>query len=410
MSTYLLFGVRTCMPLLLLPILSHRVGRDEFGVVLAVQSLGLLGSVLTEYGFHYAAARELGLANDGHDIARIVSRTFFSQLLLAALTLIIVGLSALLTPVLSASPVAIVSAILIAVATGLAPVWYFRGVGKASWAIAIEAFGQFVALGLMFCLVRAPRDAPLAMSFMAIGPCCSFVLGYAITLRRGVAILRVRMSDVLSELRAVFSLFLVRAGSSFYTVAAIWITALLSSTNQVAYYGVASKLGGLLVALYQPVSHVMVPRAARLAQEAPGLLRREAVRWGSCMVVFGLIVVAIIHAVIAPVISLALGDDMRPAIAVAEVLSWVCVTAALKEAASCFYLIPYRQDRLMSASVIAAGLLNLGLAYVLVPAKGAMGMAWSRLICELFIVVVFLAFAIFGAMDWRRTSPRPVVD
>jgi PST family polysaccharide transporter len=395
-ATYVAFALRTLVPLVVLPFLSHRLGTAGFGAVLAGQSLAQFGTILLEWGFNLSGLRDVSAADTDEERAAVVSRVVGARLLLVPPVVAIVCSLAWATPVLGDEPSRILAACALSLAIGLTPLWYFQGRGRAAFAAALELAGALVSLGAILLLVRDPDDVATALLCISAGPACAYAYGTRRLLAE-VPWFRLSPREAARALRAGFPIFVAHASGTVQAVASTWLIALLSTAQAAAYYGVAYRLLNVAVAgAFEPLAQVATPRAVRLAAEAPDRVRAFAARLGAVHLAVALAGVAGVHAFGGFVIGLAFAPELAPAIRATELLSWILLPVALARASGFYVLLPLRRDGAITLAVGSGGVAVLLLAVLLAPAHGAEGMVWARLAGETVAAVLATAAAARG--------------
>jgi PST family polysaccharide transporter len=99
-----------------------------------------------------------------------------------------------------------------------------------------------------------------------------------------------------------------------------------------------------------------------------------------------------------------LGPGYEAAIPVVRALAPLPLIAALGTVLGLYWAIPFGHERSFLAVVTIAGVLNLGLAALLVPLHGAMGMAGAVIFSEAFVT---LALAMLYVRHREETVPIP---
>jgi len=108
--------------------------------------------------------------------------------------------------------------------------------------------------------------------------------------------------------------------------------------------------------------------------------------------------------VFAPVVAqLLLGAAFGPAIPALRVLSLLPPLIALSNVLGIQWMLPLGLDRPFNGIILAAGVLNLGLAYLLAPRFGHVGMAWAVVGAEAFVTGTM-----YGYLRLRRLHPLHV--
>jgi len=380
--TYFFYFARIAMSLAILPILSHGLGAEGFGIALVVQSLGLFGSLIVQFGFHSSAARAISLADATQERDAVIARVLGAQLLLALGTAVLIGAAAWATPIFGHSPWAVASAIAFALGTGLIPAWYFRGTERAATGIALEVAGQVVALTILVAAVRTPDDVGLALMAMAVAPVISALAGLAWMLAERGKLAPMRPGPVFLTIHQGLPLFLVRASSSGFTFGSVWLVGLMASAEDAAYFGVAAKLVQAFTTLSQPITFSLMPHIAKAAAASLGEAMAAALKWSGALLALAVLAAMFITVFAEPLIALVFAPDMAPAAAMTKVFAWVCVLAALREGQGELFLVPLHHDRSVAASVMLGGAAGLVAALWLVPHFGGNGMVMARLIGE----------------------------
>lgn len=389
--TYGFFLLRTLIPLALLPALSHALGAEGFGIALSMQSLGLIGSLVVQYGFHVSASREIGLATEQEQIKRISSKVFGAQAVTCLVAAVLVAIGGAFTGIFEGSIWPIASAVLFTLGTGLSPAWYFRGTGRAATGIGLEVIGQVVSLLVIVIFVRGAEQLELSLLAVALGPVLSTIIGLVWMGRELGGLEMPSRSAVREALQVGFPLFLVRASSSGFTFGSVWIVGLLATAQDAAYFGVAAKLIGAITVMSQPITFTLLPNIARAAKQSRMSAFRVALKWGGALLFVAVCGVAGVYILGDFVIGLLFADDMAPSANLTKLLSWVCILVAIKETMGDLVLIPLHRDRIVAGAVIFGGASGLALALLLVPSWGSTGMVLARMVAESLVICVLLA-------------------
>jgi len=386
--TYAIFSFRTVIPMAVLPFLSHLVGAEGTGVILACQALGLVGGVIVQFGFHQSAARELSISGNPDETSVIVSRVLVAQLITCVGATVLTGYAALQTPAIMGVPAGIVGVVLITIGTGLSPAWYFRGTGRPATGVMIEVAGQLVALALILTFVRSPDDTSEALLFTGFGPLAFSFLAIVWTIYEVKPSRLPPLKGVTSRLVASFPLFLVRLSSTGFTMSAAWIASLLTSPRETAYFGVAAKIASALTTFSQPVLFSLLPVIARAATVSRGSALRISARWGGALVLLGILAVIGVYIFADIFVGLLFAADMAPAADITKALAWICIVAALRDTLGDLILVPLQRDKTVAVCVVLGSGLGVGTAFLLAPEHGAYGMVWARLFGEAAVVTL----------------------
>lgn len=383
-----MFGLRVILPITALPLLSHTIGADGLGSVIAGQSLGLVGGLIVQFGFHQSATRDIGAERDPSGIGSIVYQVIWAQMITCIVAAALVIFAALNTAAISSVAFGPISIALITMGTGLSPAWYYRGTGRPQIGVLFELVGQLVTISIVIALVKSPDETPLALAAFWIGPILLTAAGLGHLLYEVGKPFRPTLRAIYLRLRASFPLFLVRVSSTGFTMGAAWLASLLTGPRETAYFGVAAKIAGALTTFSQPVLFALLPAISREATTSRAGALKMATKWGGGLLVLGLSAAIGVQIFADLFIDLLFSADMAPAAGVTRALAWICVVAALRDTLGDLVLVPLHRDRTVAACVIAGSGAGLAMAFWLAPLHGAYGMVWARISGEIVIAAL----------------------
>lgn len=382
LQSYILYAIRIFLPIILLPILSQRLGISNFGQILALQSLGLIGSLIVQFGFGITAARDIAQAQDQTALTAVIEHVLSAQILTSLLAVGFILLSSQFASLDTANLTTVSGTALIAIGAGISPAWYFRGTNRSQTGIALDLAGQILStLGIWLFIHRA-EDIALTAVILGLGPTLTSMFGIAVMVKERGPLKLKGLSDALQQLRQSLSLFTIRATSSGLTLGSAWFASLLMKPEEVAYFGVASKIVSALTSMPQPILYAILPRAARYVANDKKAFFILIRKWGCVLAAFGA-TASLASLLLAPwLISILFGKELMPAMNVLYVLSWLCLTSAVRDVLSDIILLPLRADRMVAITSIASFLFILALSIPLALDHAAVGMASARLFGE----------------------------
>jgi len=89
-----------------------------------------------------------------------------------------------------------------------------------------------------------------------------------------------------------------------------------------------------------------------------------------------------------------------PTVPVLRVLALLLPLIAASNVLGIQWMLPLGLDHVFNRIILAAGVLNLSLAYWLAPRFAEMGMAWAVVIAEAFVTFIMYAY-----LRWRNLDP-----
>jgi len=385
-----LYGVQAAnylFPLLTLPFLARVLGPEGWGLLAIAQSFAQYLSLLIEYGFTLSATRAVAQhRTDRGRLAELLFGVTGARLVLAFGAVLLTLAVAPWIPGLNQAPLLLWSGVFWAIATGFSPLWYFQGQERLRWVAGLEILTKAVALLLIFALVRTPQDAWKVLALQGLAS--ALASGVALYLAyREVGFGRPGVHQIGEALRSGWGMFFFRGAVSLYTVGNVFILGLFVPPQLVAFYAGAERLTKAFLSLLEPLSRTFFPRLSYLVRRSP----RDAARLsGRITLAMGLggVVGALLVAWLAPwLVALLLGEGYEGAVPVMRILVLLLPMIALSNALGIQWMLALGMDVPFNRVILWAGLLNLGLALLLVPRFAHFGMAYAVVLVEVFVTV-----------------------
>lgn len=403
LSLYGVYAVNYIAPLITVPYLARVLGPASWGVLAMAQGLGGYLLIVVEYGFSLSATREVARwRTDRERLARLLSGVLGAQLLLAAVLLPTPILARLAVPALRDQPGLAWAAYAFAVLQGANLVWFFQGLERLRLVATLDVVAKLIVVVGIFAFVRSPGDAVVVLRLQAAASLATLTAGWSLALREVVP----RTPSVrgsVEALRLGWSMFLFRGAVSLYTVGNAFILGFFAAPAVVGYYAAAERISKAALGLLGPVSQTLYPRLSHLVQDSWGDAVR-LVRASLRVMAGGGALLGSTIFVFAPVVAqLLLGAAFGPAIPALRVLSLLPPLIALSNVLGIQWMLPLGLDRPFNGIILAAGVLNLGLAYLLAPRFGHVGMAWAVVGAEAFVTGTM-----YGYLRLRRLHPLHV--
>lgn len=387
---YVYFVLRHVFPLAILLLLANGFAQYDAAVILAAQSAAMVAGPLIEYGFAVGGVREIALEPTREGRTRIVSAIGTAQALLAIPALLLTLALVLSSPLLDEHTILILIGIVYAIGLGATPAWYFQGTDRVRIAIVNEVIGLTCSVSLLALVAWQGGGPILATAALSTGPTIATLLGWRAVL--GECRARFDVLAAMEQLRDCTALFTVRMSLATYSTGATWLASLLTTPVETARFGMAIRLIGALSMVFAPLAQVLLPHVVKLyASDEVGktpLLKRVFAAF--VIVGVGLAVGTIVTA--DPVARYVLGDAAI-ASPLAILAAFLPLTAASQFIIS-YVLVPLRADRALATGTAIGAAAMLLLAIWLAPIYQADGMAASRTLGEVLLLVLYGTFAL----------------
>ena len=387
-----LYGVQACtyaLPLLTFPYLAHVLGPSGWGVVVFAQAIGVVIASVVEYGFDISAARETSRQRDDPQrLSALISGVLGAKSLLAAVCIAGALFSRRFTHHVAPSLALFWSSTIWGVCQGINMLWFFQGLERMRLASALEIGGKVMATLSIFVLVHKPDDGWKVMAAQCVG--CVVAHGVTVVLAyREVGFRWPTPSSMWDALRLGGSMFLFRAVQGLSGSVNRLVLGSVAPVAVLGEYAGAEKITRVFQQGMWPVNQALYPKMTQLAQNNPrGALktvRLSLLFLGGLGLVFGLAIF-----LGAPLlVQLALGPAFHEAVPVLRVFSlWIPLTG-LCTVITFQVILPSQLDSQFNIVNFTAALVNIFAALLLASRFGAVGIAWSAVIGQIYTLLAF---------------------
>jgi len=410
-----LYGVQFCrklFPLFTVPYLTRILKPGGWGRVAFVLSMAEIVALVIEFGFNLSATREISCQRHHRANCRdVMGGVLGAQTLLAVIGIGLAGVVSAHVPLLRNQPKMVVAGLIYSVAQGCTPLWFFQGLERLRLAAGLEIGAKFVALCGVFLLVRSPQDGWKVVGLQAMAAGVSTTAGIALAIR-SFGFRFPQYALVKDALQRGWPMFVFRSAESLYGAGNVFLLGLFAPAAVVGYFATAEKITKAMFGLLLPIRDAVYPRLSYLAassEEAAAKLARPTI---AVMVGLGSLLTTILFVMAARFIGLLAGANFAPAIPVLRLYSILPLLLSVTYSVGLQWLIPLGRDAVVNRIILGGGCLNLILSCLLAPRLGAMGMATSVLLSELYVCtnmvwVVWRSTNLWTSGSW---GARPTVD
>lgn len=400
-ALYAIQGVQYLIPLIVLPVLTRKLGTNQFGVLMFWQALAGGVGLLIEYGFNYSAVRAIGRAHlDLDSIGRIFYSTLIARFILLLPACAVVEAATVLAPTMSRGATELPwLALLYLLGTALSPHWYLAGLRLNRFIAAASAASQVIAAGAIWALVKDPGDLSLAACVTFSTPLITAILSHGI-IWRVVAPPRVRIStfDVTKSLRDGFTLFLATTSAGTYSALNPLLLGLVAPSSQVAYYALGEKLARAARSLLNPVLTALFPFVSSQRESSNHTLVRSV---PLLVMAASVIAAGLLASLAGPLVRALAGSGFEAAIIVTAILAANVVTIPLSNLAGIQFIAARGHDQILVRVQLLIAPIHIAAFLVASKIYGATGAAVVYAITEalvaLFLVVAAMTIARNGS-------------
>ncbi len=399
-SLYSVHVFNYVLPLFVLPYLARTLGPTQWGALAFSEAYAGYVSLVVEYGFGLSATREISVNRDNiSSCASQVAGVLGAQILLALFCLLGTGVFFLFGPSMAIYKHLLPFALCLAVARSLCPLWYFQGLERMRLISIVNLIAAALAAAGVFTFVHGPSDTYLSLLIRVITSLGATVVGFVV-LYRQTPFLVPNHSLCRRALSQGGSLFLFKSAVSFYTTANVLLLGFIAPISVVAWFSGAEKITKAVIAGISPINQAFYPRVSRLLTTDSDEVRRTAQFSVFLTVGFGLVSGLVLFLGAPLWVRLLLGPGFSPCVPVLRILAVLPPVISVSLVLGVQWMLPLRLDWLYSRIIIAAGALNVLLAFLLVPRYAQFGMAVSVVMAEILVTV-----GIVWVLRKRRLDP-----
>lgn len=394
MSLSVLQGANYVLPLITLPYLVRVLGPEKYGLIAFAQAFIQYFNILTDYGFNLSATREISIHRDN---AQKVSEIFSSVMIIKFCLLV---LSFVIMNILVFSfwkfrqdwPIYYLTFGMV-VGQVLFPVWFFQGMERMKYITFLNITAKLIFTFAIFVFIRQTSDYIYVPLLNLFGYLVAGALALRIVFRGFKVGFKVpSYSSLIHQLKEGWYIFISTMAISLYTVSNTFILGIFTNNTIVGYYSGAEKIIKAVQGLLSPISQTIYPHISKLASESKDQALRF-IRKMTFLVGAGSFVLSLIVFIFADtIVRILLGSQYLESIAVLRILSFLPFIIGLSNIFGVQTMLAFDLKKGFSNILISASIVNIILAFILVPIYKHIGISFAVIISESFVTSSMFLF------------------
>ncbi|MDA9639780.1 oligosaccharide flippase family protein [SAR116 cluster bacterium] len=395
------YAVSFVVPLLQLSITSRALGVEAFGVLLMSLALGTILGMVIDYGFYISAQRSaINLKQNRVKLAKLLTDVIAAKLFLTVFILTIFGSVAWLVKFHQYDFKLLLSVLIFAAGLGSSLTWFFRGSGRPVAGSIYEIITKLLAFVLVFWIVRNSED--VWKYFGVISGCQFFVFIIAlIDLRRMYEMPAPNLKRSLILLKNSAMIFMVHVAGHTFSSANSLLLGLIAMPTVVSVFGSAERVGRAAAVVLDPIRIAFFPKAHEWLEEGFSKAFRRVALMSFAMVLFASMLSLLIFVFSEQIVLVVFGVEFIEVVGILKIISVLPVILTINHSISYLWILPRKLERQSLLVLLFAIILNLSLAFWLVPTYGAKGMANIIVFSEGMVAALVLIICV---VDARRLS------
>jgi len=394
LSLSVLQGLNYLLPLITLPYLVRVLGPEKYGLVAFAQAFIAYFGILTDYGFNLSATREISIQRENKEK---ISTIFSSVMLIkfAFLILSFIFMSVLVFSIHKFRNEWLLYYLTFGTVLGqvLFPIWFFQGIEKMKYITWLNIIAKTIFTVLVFVLIHQVNDYIYVPFLTALGTIISGILSMWIIKKHFKVNFHLpSKNEIIHQLKEGWYIFISTVAISLYSISNTFILGLFASNTIVGYYSGAEKIINAVQGLLSPISQTIYPHVSKIANEskerALKFLQKITILIGSGSFVLSLLIFLLAGVVV----KILLGGQYLESIKVLRILSFLPFIVGLSNIFGIQTMLTFDYKKSFSNILIIASLINITLAFILVPFFFHIGIAFSVVISETFVTIAMFVY------------------
>ena len=394
LSLSVLQGLNYLLPLITLPYLVRVLGPEKYGLVAFAQAFIAYFGILTDYGFNLSATREISIQRENKEkISAIFSSVMLIKFVFLILSFIL--MSVLVFSIHKFRNEWLLYFLTFGTVLGqvLFPIWFFQGIERMKYITWLNIIAKTIFTVLVFVLIHQKTDYVYVPFLGALGTIISGILALGIIRKHFKVNFHLpSKNEVIHQLREGWYIFISTVAISLYSISNTFILGLFASNTIVGYYSGAEKIINAVQGLLSPISQTIYPHISKIASEskerALKFLQKITILIGSSSFVLSLLIFLLAEVVV----KILLGGQYLESIKVLRILSFLPFIVGLSNIFGIQTMLTFDYKKAFSNILIIASLINITLAFILVPFFFHIGIAFAVLISETFVTIVMFVY------------------
>ena len=384
--------LRLLAPLITAPYVSRVLGADGVGVFSYTQSISTYFVLLAAVGTTLYGQREIAFVQD-NPLER--TKVFWEIVCFRFITTLVCSIAFYIVFCRS-GPYAVVYRILLfeIAATAIDISWFFMGMENFRITVIRNTLIKAAGIVMVFLLVKTPEDVPLYALCMtlpiALGNLSLWISAWRYLVNPSGRV----FLDVPRHVRPILVLFIPQVAIDVYVVLdKTMIGSLTPDISEVGYYTQAQKIIKVLLVIVTSLGTVMLPAmSAAFAQGRNDDVQRGIQRAFRFALMLSTALVFGVCAIADRFVPLFFGNGFEPVVMLMMLISPILLLIGISNVIGKQYLLPTKQQKAFTASVVTGAAVNFCLNLLLIPRFKALGASIATVIAELSVTLVQLLY------------------
>lgn len=377
------------IPLITTPYLSRVLGAENIGIYSYTLSITTYFILFGSLGVALYGQREIAYVQD--DIEKR-SKNFYEILLMRFITLGISLLLFYLTFCLHGAYMIYYKILILEIiANSLDISWFFQGLEEFKKTVIRNTIVKIVSVVSIFLLVKNSSDLN---KYFIIYVLSTFIGNVSLWIYMPKYICKINKLNIFRHLKPTLALFIPQVATQIYTVLdKTMIGAMVQDKSEVGYYEQAQKIVKLLLTIATSLGTVMIPRMASTYAKGDLKKIKEYMKNSfSFIMLLAFPLMFGIVSIVADFVPLFYGAGYEKVIYLICIISPIIIAIGLSNVIGTQYLMPTKQQKKYTISVISGAIVNIILNLILIKLFKSIGASIATVIAEFVVTGVQFHF------------------
>lgn len=381
-------------PIITLPYLVRVLGPEKYGLINFATAFAGYFTILTDYGFNLSATQEVSVnRNNKEKISEIFSSVITIKTLLFFLSGLIFYIVTFSFPLFHSHIDLFTVTFLGVLGTVLFPLWLYQGIEQMKYILIINVLIRSITVIMIFVIVKTENDFLILAILYTVTHLIVGALGLMFAIKKfDLSFVFPSKIQLREQLKQGWNLFLSTIWINLYTTSNVFILGLFAPNNIVGYYAAADKIRIAFQGMLSSMSQSVFPYVSKMLSESYERFigfNRKLLRIAFTA---GLIISIVLFLFAEPIVDIVLGNNYEQSITVLRIIAWLPLVIFLSNVSGIQTMLPLNKHKSFSTILLFAALINLTLAFILVPNYFEIGTAVAVLITEIFVTFSFFIF------------------
>ena len=381
--------VNYVLPFITLPYLFRVLGTEKFGLIAFSQSIAELFMVVIDFGFSLSATKEISINRDNKKkLSRIFSSVMATELFLAFVCLLVLGVIILIFPRFRADwPVYLFSLVAV-IGSLMVSVWFFQGIERMKYITILNIGAKIVFTLSIFFFVKNQSDYLYVPLSNCLGYFSASLLSFLIMRHTmGINFNQVGFHDIFLRLNEGWYFFVPLMANSLRSSSGTFVLGLLTNNTMAGFYSIAEKVMRALEVILSPLFQSIYPFFAKIYKDE----RKRALVIFKKTVLLSMamsLTLAVVAFVFAPlVVGLLANHPVSESVLALRILAVSVFFYGINIILGYQGLIVAGLQKELLKVMAFCGILNYILLFSLIPMYGISGAALSVVVSEILITI-----------------------